>query len=188
MNQQTAAVIIGVGPEKGLGATLSAFFAAKGLHVFIAGRSPDKLAGVARHIRESGGSVTPIVADSTDANDVERLFNKIKQLGFVLDIAIYNVDSNIAAPLMGNRYGNLYPALAAELPCCFSVWESSAGSDVTARERNDYFHRRHGFLAGEAAIHRLRRRQSPGCAPWRKGWLGSFLLRGFMSCIPSLTE
>jgi hypothetical protein len=43
MNKLCAAVILGVGPERGLGATLAKYFAAKGLHVYIAGRSEDKL-------------------------------------------------------------------------------------------------------------------------------------------------
>lgn len=100
MNTRAAAVVIGVGPLRGLGAALSVFFAAKGLHVFIAGRSPEKLSRVAQHIREAGGNVTPVAADATDINDVERLFGKIKQLGFVLEIAAYNVDSNIPAPFL----------------------------------------------------------------------------------------
>jgi len=45
--QKCSAVIIGVGPEQGLGATLASYFAAKGLHVYIAGRSEDKLQRVA---------------------------------------------------------------------------------------------------------------------------------------------
>jgi hypothetical protein len=43
MEKKCSAVIIGVGPEQGLGAALSKYFAARGLQVFIAGRSEDKL-------------------------------------------------------------------------------------------------------------------------------------------------
>ncbi|MBK8816906.1 MAG: SDR family NAD(P)-dependent oxidoreductase [Methylococcaceae bacterium] len=100
MAVQNAAVIIGVGPEKGLGAALAMSFAAKGLHVFIAGRSADKLALVAQAIRALGGSVTPVKTDATLAGEVENLFNKINESGYTLDIAVYNVDSNISAPLL----------------------------------------------------------------------------------------
>ncbi|MCH9639982.1 MAG: SDR family NAD(P)-dependent oxidoreductase, partial [Betaproteobacteria bacterium] len=50
MSQQCSAVIIGVGPEHGLGAALAKQFAAEGLHIFIAGRSEDKLQRVADSI------------------------------------------------------------------------------------------------------------------------------------------
>ncbi|WP_432740616.1 SDR family NAD(P)-dependent oxidoreductase [Methylobacter sp. G7] len=100
MEQKCSAVIIGVGPEQGLGATLASYFAAKGLHVYIAGRSEDKLQRVAEKIRQKGGSATAVIADATVEHDVAHLF-KIAQLdGYSLDIAAYNVDSNIPAPLL----------------------------------------------------------------------------------------
>jgi NAD(P)-dependent dehydrogenase (short-subunit alcohol dehydrogenase family) len=98
--QSYSAVIIGVGPEQGLGATLAKYFAAKGLHVFIAGRSEDKLRRVADAIRRRGGSATAVVADATVERDVEHLFKTVQSEGFQVDIAAYNVDSNIPAPLL----------------------------------------------------------------------------------------
>lgn len=100
MVQPCSAVIIGVGPEQGLGAALAIFFAGKGLHVFIAGRSEDKLRLIADHIRQAGGSVTPVVADATLESDVARLFNRVRGDGFDVDIAVYNVDSNSPSPLL----------------------------------------------------------------------------------------
>lgn len=100
MEQKYSAVVIGVGPEQGLGATLARYFAAKGLHVYIAGRSEDKLQRVAEKIRKKGGSATAVIADATVERDVAHLF-KIAQLdGYSLDIAAYNVDSNIPSPLL----------------------------------------------------------------------------------------
>lgn len=98
--QPCSAVIIGVGPEQGLGATLAKYFATKGLHVFIAGRSEDKLRCVADAIRQKGGSVTPVIADATVEHDVEHLFRMARLGGLQVDIAAYNVDSNIPAPLL----------------------------------------------------------------------------------------
>ena len=66
MEKKCSAVIIGVGPGQGLGATLAKYFAAKGLHVYIAGRSEDKLQQVADDIRQKGGSVSAVLADATD--------------------------------------------------------------------------------------------------------------------------
>lgn len=95
-----SAVVIGVGPEQGLGAALAKHFATQGLHVFIAGRSRHKLAIIAEKIRTQGGMVTPVTADATLEYDIERLFSVIREQGYPLAIAVYNVDSNIAAPLL----------------------------------------------------------------------------------------
>lgn len=86
MKQKCSAVIIGVGPQQGLGATLACYFATKKLHVYIAGRSEDKLNKIADKIRKNGGSATPIVTDATVEHEVSNLFNKIH--------------SNIPSPLL----------------------------------------------------------------------------------------
>ena len=100
MDSKCSAVIIGVGPEQGLGATLARCFSGNGLHVFIAGRSEDKLRTVAETIRQAGGSVTTVVTDATVELEVAQLFNQVRLEGFSVDIAAYNVDSNIPAPLL----------------------------------------------------------------------------------------
>jgi NAD(P)-dependent dehydrogenase (short-subunit alcohol dehydrogenase family) len=100
MEKKCSAVIIGVGPEQGLGASLASYFAGQGLHVFIAGRSEDKLQTIAEKMRKKGGSATPIVADATSELDVARLFSTIQREGYRVDIAAYNVDSNIPSPLL----------------------------------------------------------------------------------------
>lgn len=100
MTGKGSAVVLGVGPERGLGASLAKRFAKEGLHVFIAGRSEDKLEKVAECIRLEGGSATPVIADGTDEGDVIRLFETVKAKGSVVDIAACTVDSNISAPIM----------------------------------------------------------------------------------------
>jgi short-subunit dehydrogenase len=100
MKPKCSAVIIGVGPEQGLGATLAKCFSSKGLHVFIAGRSEDKLQQVAESIRRQGGSVTVVMADATAEYDIVHLFETVNLSGCPVDIAAYNVDSNIRSPLL----------------------------------------------------------------------------------------
>jgi NAD(P)-dependent dehydrogenase (short-subunit alcohol dehydrogenase family) len=100
MEEKASAIVIGVGPERGLGATLASYFAAKGLHVYVVGRSEAKLHNIADKIRQGGGSATAIIADATVEDDVAQLFNKVRLDGFPLDIAAYNVDSNIPSPLL----------------------------------------------------------------------------------------
>ncbi|MGJ0484435.1 MAG: SDR family NAD(P)-dependent oxidoreductase [Methylomicrobium sp.] len=100
MTTDKMALVLGVGPLQGLGAALARRFADEGFQVFIAGRSLGKLALVADSIAEAGGAVFPVVADATVETDVQRLFERVAA-GGVLEIAAYNVDSNIPAPLLG---------------------------------------------------------------------------------------
>jgi len=103
MSQQNSAVIIGVGPERGLGATLAKHFAAKGLHVYIAGRSEEKLQQVVDSIMKHGGQATSVVADATQEYDINHLFDAIHFDGSALQLAVYNVDSNISAPILETK-------------------------------------------------------------------------------------
>lgn len=100
MTAPGAALVLGVGPQQGLGAALARRFAAEGLHVVIAGRSPEKLQQVANAISANGGVATPLVADATVEGDVQRLLAEAVLAGGTLEIAAYNVDSNQSAPLL----------------------------------------------------------------------------------------
>ncbi|AEG01615.1 SDR family NAD(P)-dependent oxidoreductase [Methylomonas methanica] len=100
MARPKAALVLGVGPVSGLGSALAKRFATAGLQVFIAGRSPSKLALVAQAITGQGGAATPVIADATLETDVVRLLATVAEAGFDLEIAAYNVDSNIPAPLL----------------------------------------------------------------------------------------
>lgn len=97
---KNSAVIIGVGPEQGLGAALAKYIAGKDLHVFIAGRSEEKLHSLAETIMQTGGSATPVVTDATVEEDIAHLFDVVQQEGGLLDMAVYNVDSNIPSPFL----------------------------------------------------------------------------------------
>ncbi|MGR9088606.1 MAG: SDR family NAD(P)-dependent oxidoreductase [Gammaproteobacteria bacterium] len=97
---EKAALILGVGPEQGLGAALARRFADEGLRVFIAGRSSSKLYSVAASIAARGGRANPVVTDATMESDVVRLFDSVMNENCALEIAAYNVDSNISAPLL----------------------------------------------------------------------------------------
>jgi len=100
MTTGKVALVLGVGPLQGLGAALARRFAAEGLQVFIAGRSLEKLALVADAIAEFGGAACPVIADATVETEVQRLFEMATADGRILEIAAYNVDSNIPAPLL----------------------------------------------------------------------------------------
>lgn len=89
------AIVMGVGPELGLGAQLCRRFAGMGLHVFLAGRTEESLATLAANIVEEGGTATPVVADATDEDQVKTLFQLADtESSGSLELAIYNTGNN----------------------------------------------------------------------------------------------
>lgn len=88
------AVVIGVGPERGLGGTLSKRFAAEGLHVFVTGRTAESLELLAATIRELGGEATAVVADTTDEAAVVSLFDQVVEAPGEIELAVYNAGNN----------------------------------------------------------------------------------------------
>lgn len=72
--KKPTAVIVGVGAYHGLGATLCKLLASKGFHVFLAGRTDEKLRAVVDDIVTNGGSATAVVTDATDESQVIELF------------------------------------------------------------------------------------------------------------------
>ena len=87
------AVVMGVGPDQGMGAQLCKRFASFGLHVFVAGRTQEKLDAVADGIRTDGGQASAIVADATIEADTVKLFETAAAQGRI-DCAIYNTGNN----------------------------------------------------------------------------------------------
>jgi NAD(P)-dependent dehydrogenase (short-subunit alcohol dehydrogenase family) len=85
------AIVIGVGPVRGLGAQLCTRFAADGLKVIVAGRTKSAIEAVANDVALSGGRAIPVIADATDETDIVALFNSA---GTELDLAIYNAGNN----------------------------------------------------------------------------------------------
>ncbi|MEC8189435.1 MAG: SDR family NAD(P)-dependent oxidoreductase, partial [SAR324 cluster bacterium] len=85
------AVILGVGPEGGLGAQLALRFAREGMHVLAASRTPSALEKLVSKIRESGGEATAVPTDATNEEQVVSLF---ENTGADLEIAVYNAGNN----------------------------------------------------------------------------------------------
>ncbi len=96
-------VVIGVGPEDGLGAQLCARFLRRGHHVFMAGRTRETLDALARTF---GGNATTVVTDATDERQVAALFDAVNAADGTLKLAIYNVGNNRPGPIvdMESRY------------------------------------------------------------------------------------
>ncbi len=93
------AIIIGVGPEKGLGAALCKRFASLGKHVYVAGRTQSKLDVVVSAIESSGRKATSYVTDCTNEDQIIRLFDTASKTGSV-DVAIYNAGNIFPGPII----------------------------------------------------------------------------------------
>ena len=94
MSDRKKAVVVGVGPEAGLGAALCQRFAREGHHVFAAGRTKQQLEGIAETIVAAGGEASAVTADATHEADVLRLFDSVDAAGGgPLDLVVYNAGS-----------------------------------------------------------------------------------------------
>ncbi len=94
----TSAVIFGVGPRQGVGAELCHRAAQRGMHVFVNGRTAEKIEAVADDINKAGGSASPLLADLTDETAVNAAMTEVEAEveagGRLLELAIYNAGNN----------------------------------------------------------------------------------------------
>ena len=74
------AVIIGVGPDRGLGAQLCKRFAGDGLAVVAAGRTQAALDAVVADIERAGGKASAFVADEPSALPNSKVFLRSEQI------------------------------------------------------------------------------------------------------------
>ncbi len=91
------AIVVGVGAELGLGAALCRRFASGGYHVFVAGRTADKIQKVSQTIEKAGGSSVAVVTDTTVEADVVRLFDRATSAGAGFDapdLVVSNAGNN----------------------------------------------------------------------------------------------
>ena len=103
-DSKNVAVVIGVGPEDGLGGALCKRFAKRGLHVFVAGRTQAKLDALVEVIARSGGQATPMVCDATSEEAVGALFDAACSVG-ELRLAIYNAGNNFPGAIRDMEAG-----------------------------------------------------------------------------------
>ena len=96
------AIVIGVGPDQGLGVQLCKRFAAEGLKVLVAGRTKSALDAVVADIIAAGGRAASFVADATSEADIVALFD---QAGSDLELAIYNAGNNTPGKIIDMESG-----------------------------------------------------------------------------------
>lgn len=158
------AIVAGVGPERGLGAVLSHRAAGEGLHVFVAGRTLEKLEAVAAAIRAEGGQATAFLCDVTDEAQMIDLWNCAEQTGPV-KLAIYNAGNNMPGKVSGMT--------ADYFERCWRV--CTFGAFLFAREASDHMSPRgEGTILFTGASSSMRGKEGFAAFSAAKGGLRTF--------------
>src|SRR5512140_3236092 len=104
------AIVVGVGPEAGLGGALCQRLAREGLHVFAAGRTAKAVEALVHAIRAAGGRATAVPTDATSETEVHALFDRADSEGEgALDLVIYNA-GNAAMGQLHEMEGSAFEA------------------------------------------------------------------------------
>ena len=99
MEKENSVLILGVGPEQGLGVALCKKFAEEGFRVFGCGRNIENMKALDK-LSVENGSIEGMVADVTNPGDVSKLFEEIDKTQTVLKSVIYNAGNNNASPFL----------------------------------------------------------------------------------------
>jgi len=123
MEKDKSVLVLGVGPEEGLGVALCKAFAADGYSVFGCGRS-EKNMNALNKIKTDEGKITGLVGDVTKEEDVLKIFDTIDKSSKALNSVIYNAGNN-----------NAKPFLEMDLPFFQDLWEVCAkGAFLVAQQ------------------------------------------------------
>ena len=114
MEKENSVLVLGVGPEQGLGVALCKKFAEEGFRVFGCGRNIENMKALDK-LSVENGSIEGMVADVTNPGDVSKLFEEIDKTQTVLKSVIYNAGNNNASPF-----------LEMDLPFFQDLWEVCA--------------------------------------------------------------
>ncbi len=98
------AVVLGVGPDRGLGAQLVHRFAQLDLHVIAAGRTDASLDACVASVQRAGGSATAVRTDAAKESDVVALFDQAAGIG-PTTVAIYNAGNNTPGRIVDMEAG-----------------------------------------------------------------------------------
>lgn len=83
----------------GLGYYIAKGFAAEGAHVTVSARNPGRLEEAVKRLQsETGGAVTGIVADMTDAAAIEAMIDTVEQTEGGIDVMVANSGGAATAP------------------------------------------------------------------------------------------
>ncbi|WP_348720146.1 SDR family NAD(P)-dependent oxidoreductase [uncultured Alcanivorax sp.] len=118
LNRPKAALIVGVGSPNGIGGAIARRAAEGGLHVYVAGRTADKINATAADI---GSQATPIVVDARNTANIQRAFRQIAADGYELDLVVHNVGTNRPKSFMDITTENFESAWQQDTASGFEV-------------------------------------------------------------------
>ncbi len=90
----TGKTVLITGASRGIGEATARLFAACGAHVIVSSRKIEACEEVVASIRSSGGVATAVDAHIGDVASMDRLFAKILDRGFGLDVLVNNAATN----------------------------------------------------------------------------------------------
>jgi NAD(P)-dependent dehydrogenase (short-subunit alcohol dehydrogenase family) len=91
---QRSAVVVGVGPPRGLGAAIARRFARERFRVTIMGRSAEKVNASLQGLRDAGAVAEAVVGDVTDEALVRHVVAQADAAEAPLDAAVFNAGGN----------------------------------------------------------------------------------------------
>lgn len=91
---ERSAIVVGVGPPRGLGAAVARRFAREKFRITVMGRSAEKLEASTAELRAMGANVTPVVGDVTDEAAVRDAVARTDVADAPLEAAIFNAGGN----------------------------------------------------------------------------------------------
>ncbi len=119
MSDAHTALIVGAG--KGLSASLARLLAKEGMHVALAARNTEKLAGL---VEETGALA--IAGDASEPSDVERLFATLEAKWGVPDLVVYNANTRTRGAITGLDPAEVERALKGSAFAGFLVGQAAA--------------------------------------------------------------
>ena len=90
-------IVLGANASNGVGGALARRFAGEGHHVFICGRTQENVEALADEITYAGGSAQGVRADVTSADDLDALFETVRERGELSGV-LFNVGNNAIIP------------------------------------------------------------------------------------------
>jgi NAD(P)-dependent dehydrogenase (short-subunit alcohol dehydrogenase family) len=90
----TGKTVLVTGASRGIGEATARLFAACGAHVIVSSRKLEACEDVVKTIRAQGGVANAIEAHIGDLASMDRLFDKIVDRGFGLDVLVNNAATN----------------------------------------------------------------------------------------------
>jgi NAD(P)-dependent dehydrogenase (short-subunit alcohol dehydrogenase family) len=98
MMTKRSAVVLGVGPTRGLGAAIARRFAREGFRLTVMGRSAEKIAQALADLKAGGADAEAVVGDVTDEALVRKVVREADRPDAPLEAAIFNAGGNWPRP------------------------------------------------------------------------------------------